>query len=76
MKKSKVPKNREIIFVVEDSAEGGYEARALGFSIYTEADNLNELKAMIKDAVECHFEEKERPALIRLHFVRDEVMAI
>jgi len=76
MKKPKNPKNREIIFVVEDSPEGGYEANALGFSIYTEADNLKELKAAIKDAVECHFSEKERPSLIRLHFVRDEVMAL
>jgi len=67
---------KEIIFLVEESPEGGYEARALGYSIYTEAETLEELKEMIKDAVKCHFEEEEAPKLIRLHIVRDEVMAL
>jgi hypothetical protein len=46
----------EIIFSVQESPEGGYEARALGFSIYTEADTLDELKVMVQDAVRCHFD--------------------
>ena len=46
--------NNEIIFIIEESAETGYEARALGHSIYTEADTMEDLKSMIKDAVQCH----------------------
>ncbi|HEY3901753.1 MAG TPA: hypothetical protein VGM54_24280 [Chthoniobacter sp.] len=67
----------EIIFEVrEDEVDGGYVARALGHSIHTQADSLEELRAMVKDAVACHFgEESERPKLIRLHFVRDEILA-
>ena len=53
--------NNEVIFLVQDSPEGGYEAKALGYSIFTEADTLDELKLMIKDAVECHFEPGEAP---------------
>ena len=66
----------ELIFLVEDSPEGGYEAKALSASIFTEADTLDELRLMIKDAVECHFDPAERPHVIRLHFVREEVFAL
>jgi dephospho-CoA kinase len=66
----------EIIFLVEDDPEGGYTARALGESIFTQAEDLKTLKEMIRDAVHCHFaEEQQRPKLIRLHIVRDEVIA-
>ena len=64
----------EIIFAVEEAAEGGYEARALGHSIFTEADSLEELRSMVRDAVNCHFDEGERPSVIRLHLVRDELL--
>jgi hypothetical protein len=64
----------EIVFLVEESPEGGYEARALGYSIYTQADTFEELGVMAQDAVHCHFEEAERPRAIRLHLVRDEVI--
>ena len=67
--------NSEIIFLIENSIEGGYEAKALSHSIYTEADTIDELKEMIRDAVKCHFNEKERPKIIRLHFVKEEVIA-
>jgi hypothetical protein len=67
--------SREIFFVVRESPEGGYEAESLGHSIYTEADTLEELRAMIKDAVTCHFETGKAPELIRLHFAREEMMA-
>jgi len=67
--------NNEIIFLVQSSPEGGYEAQALSHSIYTEADTLEELREMIKDAVYCHFEEHERPKIIRLHLVEEEVFA-
>ncbi len=66
----------EIIFLVEEAPEGGYTARALGESIFTDADDLTQLHARVRDAVQCHFEEKEAPKLVRLHFVRDEVIAV
>jgi len=65
---------KEIIFLVEEDPEGGYTAKALGYSIFTEADSLDELKVMLQDAVRCHFSETEKPPVIRLHFVRDEVI--
>ena len=65
----------EIIFIIEESQEMGYEARALDFSIYTEADTIKELKTMIKDAVQCHFEEKDMPKIVRLHYIKEEIMA-
>ncbi len=58
----------EVIFTVEEAPEGGYTARALGFSIFTEADTLPELREMVRDAVRCHFEDDERPRVIRLHY--------
>lgn len=65
----------EIIFEVIESPEGGFEAKALGYSIFTQADTSDELKDMVRDAVRCHFEDaSERPAVIRLHLVKDEVI--
>jgi hypothetical protein len=66
----------EIIFSVHESPEGGYEAKALSAPIFTEADNLEELRSAVRDATECHFERGECPKLIVLHFVRDEVIAV
>jgi hypothetical protein len=65
----------EIIFSVQESPEGGYEAHALGHSIYSQADSLDELKSMLRDAVACHFAESEKPSVIRLHLVKDEVIS-
>ena len=65
----------EIVFLVEDAAEGGLTARALGHSIFTEADSYEELRGQVRDAVQCHFDEGERPTIIRLHYVKDEVLA-
>jgi len=65
----------EIIFIIEESPETGYEARALDHSIYTEADTIEELKIMVKDAVRCHFNEPDMPKLIRLHYIKEEIMA-
>ncbi len=66
----------ELIFLVEEAPEGGYTARALGESIFTEADTLEELHAGVRDAVQCHFDADHRPRIIRLHFVREEVLAV
>jgi hypothetical protein len=66
----------EIIFIVEEAPEGGYQARALGYSIFTEADSFEALKKMVQDAVVCHFEDHERPRVIRLHMVKEELLAV
>lgn len=65
----------EIIFEIEEADEGGYTARALGQAIFTEAESLDELRENVRDAVRCHFDEGTGPKLIRLHFVRDEILA-
>lgn len=57
---------KEIIFQVEESIEGGYEARALGYSIFTEAETYEEMKEAIRDAIECHFNDDDMPQIIRL----------
>ena len=64
-----------MFFSVEDNPEGGYTARALDDSIFTEADDLNSLKEMIRDAVNCYFTREQKPKVIRLHILRDEVIA-
>lgn len=66
----------EIFFLVEDAPEGGYTAKALGESIFTEADSLEELHVNVRDAVKCHFDEDRTPKIIRLHFVHEEVLAV
>jgi hypothetical protein len=65
----------EVIFSIEEAPEGGFVARALGYSIFTEADDLDALRNAVRDAVRCHFDEADRPKVIRLHFVREEVFA-
>jgi len=66
----------EVIFLVEEADEGGYIAKALGEGIHTQAESIPELKEMIKDAVRCHFDEKDLPKMIRIHFVKEEVFAV
>ncbi|MTJ51733.1 2-oxoisovalerate dehydrogenase [Anabaena sp. UHCC 0253] len=67
---------KEIIFLVEEDDEGGYIAKAINQSIFTQADSLQELRELVKDAVHCHYpDEQNRPQLIHLHIVRDEVIA-
>ena len=66
----------EVIFDVTESVEGGYEARALGQSIFTQGDDWDDLKTMVREAVLCHFDEEEIPRVIRLHLVREEAIAV
>lgn len=66
----------ELIFLVENAEEGGYVARALGESIFTQAEDLEDLRLQIRDAVQCHFDDDKRPRVVRLHFAHDEVMAV
>jgi hypothetical protein len=65
----------ELIFVVEEAPEGGLTARALDASIFTQAESIEQLHARVRDAVRCHFDEGDAPKMIRLHFVRDEIIA-
>ena len=65
----------EIIFLVTESPEGGYEARALGYGIFTQADTAEELREMARDAVRCYFDDGTGPRVVRLHFVRDEIIS-
>jgi len=71
----KVSRVNEIIFLIEEAPEGGFIARALDVSIFTEADDINDLHSKVRDAVDCHFEASNKPKIIRLHFVREEVIA-
>ncbi len=66
----------EILFIVEEAPEGGLTARALGESIFTEADDEASLRQQVRDAVHCHFEEGKAPRMIRLHFTREELIAV
>ena len=66
----------EIIFEVTEAVEGGYDARALGYDIFTQGDDWDDLKAMARDAVRCCFEEGSAPRVIRLHLAREEAIAV
>jgi hypothetical protein len=66
----------ELIFIVEDAAERGYLARALGVSIATQADDLDALEDAARDALLCHFDDAERPNVNRLHYVEDRLIAV
>ena len=66
----------EIIFLVEEAPEGGYTARALGQSIFTESADLSSLEENVRDAVRCHFESDDVPRVVRLHFTREQVIAV
>jgi predicted RNase H-like HicB family nuclease len=66
----------EVFFLVEEALEGGYTAKALGESIFTEGDTIEELKINIKEAVHCHFEEEHLPKIIRLHLVKEEFLTV
>jgi len=66
----------ELVVLIEEAPEGGYTARALGTAIFTEGEDLDEVEANVRDAVRCHFEPAEMPKVVRLHFVRDHVIAV
>lgn len=67
----------ELVFLVEDDPDGGFSARALGEAIFTQAETREELIEMVRDAVRCHFDrEEDRPRVIRLHYVQDDVVAL
>jgi hypothetical protein len=65
---------KEIVFLIEEAPAGGYTAKALGYSIFTEADSWDELREAVRDSINCHFDLGETPRVIRLHYVKDEVL--
>ena len=66
----------EIIFEVTEAPEGGFDARALGHDIFTQGGDWDELNAMVRDAVVCHLASENTPRVVRLHLVREEVVAV
>jgi hypothetical protein len=66
----------EIIFEITESVDGGFEAKALGHSIYTQCDDYDDLAEILRDAVKCHFDGDAMPSLIRMYFVKNEVIAV
>jgi hypothetical protein len=66
----------EVIFHVNEAAEGGFTAKAIGYSIHTEADTIEELRQMVKDAVQCHFDEEDMPKLVRLIYTKEELFSL
>ncbi len=66
----------EIIFIVEESMDGGFTAKSLQYPIFTEGDTFDEVKANVKEAILCHFEYHKTKRMVRLHLVKDEVFAV
>ena len=66
----------ELVFLIEEAPEGGHTARALSEAIFTEGENTEEIEENVRDAVRCHFDDNELPKMIRLHYVRDHVIAV
>lgn len=64
----------ELIFEVRDAEEGGYCARALGHSIFTQAETWDDLRENVLEAVSLHFDEGSGPRLVQLHYVKDELI--
>ena len=66
---------KELIFLIEEDPEGGFNAQGLGVSIFTEADSIEELKKNIIEAIKCHYDnESEIPKLIKLHYIKEEIL--
>ena len=65
----------EIVFSVTQEADGGYVAECLSHDIFTEGDTWEELRANARDAVSAYFFDQPRPTAVRLHLVRDELLA-
>ena len=66
----------EVVFTVTQEADGGYVAEGLGYDIFTQADTWDELRGNAREAVDAYFFDQKKPERIRLHLVRDEVLAV
>lgn len=69
-------KNKEIVFLIEESLDGGFEAKAVGYPIFTAGENEDEVRKNILEAVRCHFDETEMPSFINIRFLREEQIAL
>jgi len=69
-------KTKEIIFLIEESLDGGFEAKAVGYPIFTEGESEKEIRKNILEAVQCHFDENEMPSFINIRFLREEQIAL
>lgn len=69
-------KKEEVVFIVDESVDGGYEARAAGFPIFTQSESKGVVKSNIIEAVRCHFDEKEMPSHINIRFLQEEIIAL
>jgi hypothetical protein len=69
-------KNKEIIFLIEESFDGGFEAKAVGYSIFTDGETEDEIRKNILEAVRCHFDEADMPSFINIRFLREEQIAL
>ena len=58
----------EIIFLIEEAVEGGYSARALDHSIFTDGESIEDIKANIKDSIFSHFEENDLPKVVQIQY--------
>ena len=76
MERTNTMNSNEIIFEVTEAPEGGYDARALGHAIFTQGDDWDDLKEMVRDAVHCHSGDGAVPGVVRLHLVRDDAIAV
>ena len=65
----------ELVFSISEEADGGFVAEALGESIITQADTWEELRANVREAVKAFYFDRPAPQVLRLHLVRDEVLA-
>ena len=65
----------ELVFEVSEDPDGGFVAEALGESIFTQADTWDELRANVREAVKAFYFDRPAPERLRLHLVRDEVLA-
>ena len=65
----------ELVFEVTQEADGGFIAECLGESIFTQADSWEELRKNVQEAIIAFYFDRPRPSVVRLHLVRDEVLA-
>jgi predicted RNase H-like HicB family nuclease len=67
---------KQLIFEITQEPDGGYTAEALGESIFTQGDTWEDLRSNVREAVEAFYFDRPKPASIRLHLVRDEMLAV
>jgi predicted RNase H-like HicB family nuclease len=65
----------ELVFEITQESDGGFVAEALGESIVTQADTWEELRTNVREVVKAYYFDRPAPARLRLHLVRDEVIA-